>query len=464
MDDIHWKSTNNDIADLKQRTIDNRLELRPPFQRKGVWGKSAQIMLMDTVLKNIPMPKIFLASIIKKDTPYFSVIDGQQRIRAILSFIRGEFSLQKPYVGEYKNKKFAELPENIRGNFLRYSLDYNEITDASEEQLREIYSRVNKYSTVLNKQELRRADFPGDFLKLAEKLAVNSFFDKAKIFTITNRRRFADAEYVSELLAGLMGGIQDKKNTLDDFYKEYANWDSAEKDKVEKEFVETLKDIHLIFNEKEHVGKSGPTTVNYCEELKFNGFISETRFKQKADFYALFFAINKLKRLGHNIADKNLENLRTDLLFMHKYTDPHSDIKLFREYATRCLSDANSKASRIWRVDFLFNILSGTYIDKVSVESSKLFSSLALDFILLIPDKVDVSEGCPSLFSCGKCHIECDLINQNFDEEDEGFIDNGALYEDYIVDKGIVLYWDKKETNYHLTNAKFICRSCSING
>jgi hypothetical protein len=32
-----------------------------------------------------------------------------------------------------------------------------------------------------------------------------------------------------------------------------------------------------------------------------------------------------LKRLGHNIGNKNLENLRTDLLFMDKYTDPHSN-------------------------------------------------------------------------------------------------------------------------------------------
>jgi hypothetical protein len=52
---------------------------------------------------------------------------------------------------------------------------------------------------------------------------------------------------------------------------------------------------------------------------------------------------------------------------MDKYTDPHSDIDLFREYATRCLSDANSKTSREWRVNFLFNILSGTYVSNVSL-------------------------------------------------------------------------------------------------
>jgi len=451
MDDIHWKSTNNDIADLKQRTIDNRLELRPPFQRKGVWGKSAQIMLMDTVLKNIPMPKIFLASIIKKDTPYFSVIDGQQRIRAILSFIRGEFSLQKPYVGEYKNKKFAELPENIRGNFLRYSLDYNEITDASEEQLREIYSRVNKYSTVLNKQELRRADFPGDFLKLAEKLAVHPFFDNAKIFTITSRRRFGDAEYVSELLAGLIDGIQDKKNTLDDFYKNYADWNTENRNKVEKEFTETLGDISLIFNGKEHTGQSGPITMEYHENLKFHGVISKTRFKQKADFYALFFAIRKLKKMGYTIENKDLANLRMDLMFMHKHTAPHSEISLFREYATKCLSDANSKASREWRIDFLFKILSGTYIGGTSVESNEQLSSIAFDWVEIIQNNdVDLSSkgayGCPSYFYCGKCKIEDNLSYE--DECGEVCLNKSKLY------------WDNKQTNYQLTNSQFICGGC----
>jgi uncharacterized protein with ParB-like and HNH nuclease domain len=43
----------------------------------------------------------FVSKIIKGDTPYFSVIDGQQRITAILSFIRDGFSLESPYIGEY---------------------------------------------------------------------------------------------------------------------------------------------------------------------------------------------------------------------------------------------------------------------------------------------------------------------------------------------------------------------------
>jgi hypothetical protein len=47
---------------------------------------------------------------------------------------------------------------------------------------------------------------------------------------------------------------------------------------MEKEFIEILKDIHLIFNEKEHTGQSGPITACYHEKLKFKGFIGKTRF------------------------------------------------------------------------------------------------------------------------------------------------------------------------------------------
>jgi hypothetical protein len=150
---------------------------------------------------------------------------------------------------------------------------------------------------------------------------------------------------------------------------------------------------------------------------------------------------------------------------MSKYTTPHSDIEPFREYATKCLSDANSKNSRLWRINFLYQILSGTYKQDIENETNKLFSKIALDYVNLTTGLADVSGiyGCPTNFYCGKCNVEDNLINQNLTEEDEGFIDESALYDDYLIDKGVVLYWDKKENNYHLTNSKFICSGCSTN-
>lgn len=451
MDNIKWQPSSNSILDLKDWTDNHRLELQPSFQRKSVWGNAAQIMLMDTILKNIPMPKIFVSNLVKGDNPYRSVIDGQQRISAILAFIRDEFELKKPYEGEYEGKKFSDLPKNIRNNFFRYQLDFNEINDASDEQLREIYSRVNKYSLVLTAQEMRRSDFPGDFLTLSEKLAVHPFFDKTKIFTMTNRRRLGDVEYISELLAGLISDIQDKKNTLDDFYQDYAKWSKAKQEKIETEFNNILKDINSIFNGKKCNGESGPKTAYCAEELKFSGLISRMRFKQKADFYALFFAISDLRRQGLNIEGKNLDNLRLDLVLMDKYTDPHSEIELFREYATKCLSDSNSKVSRKWRVDFLKEILSGTYMDKMPYSANKLLGKIGFDLVHSTGFTSKGVYGCPVNLKCGVCSIEDNIFNG----EDTDMIDPHNL-----ECKQEILYWDNDESNHQLVNSKFICNKC----
>ncbi len=451
MEQINWQPSSNSIADLKDWTNNHRLELQPPFQRKSVWGNAARIMLMDTILKNIPMPKIFVSNLVKNSEPYRSVIDGQQRISAILAFIKDEFELKKPYKGEHIGKKFSELPEEIRNKFFRYKLDFNEINDASDEQLREIYSRVNKYSLVLTAQEMRRSDFPGDFLTLSEKLAVHSFFDKTKIFTMTNRRRLGDVEYISELLAGLIDGIQDKKNTLDDFYQNYATWSEADKEKIKIEFDDILKDIALIFNGEKCNGESGPKTAYYHEPLKFNGLISKTRFKQKADFYALFFAISGLRRQKLNIKDKDLNNLRLDLDLMDKYTDPHSEIELFREYATKCLSDANSKGSREWRTNFLTAILLGTYADKMPYDANKLLGKIGLDLAYSKGFIGKGDYGCPTGLQCGICESEDNIFN----DENTDMIDphNPECKQE-------ILYWDEDEPNHQLVNSKFICNEC----
>ena len=59
-------------------------------------------MLMDTIIRDIPMPKIFLANKVQEDHTHRIAIDGQQRISAILDFLSDKFSLDKPYSGAEK--------------------------------------------------------------------------------------------------------------------------------------------------------------------------------------------------------------------------------------------------------------------------------------------------------------------------------------------------------------------------
>ncbi len=336
---MKWESYSHPISDIRDWNNNNRLELRPDFQRNEVWSKAAQIMLIDTIIRGIPIPKIYIKSIMNDGNTYRVVIDGQQRLTAILKFVQGELPLKKPYEGEYEGKTFNELPGDIQNEILRYKIDINEIFNPTDEEIRDLYSRVNKYTVQLNKQELRRADFPGDFISLAEELAENKFFEIAKIFSLKQRRRMLDVEYVEELITILLKGIQDKKDYLDSVCEEYIELEN--KSDIVSDFIGILEDISRIF------------------DLDIMP-IASTRFKQKSDFYSLFACIHKLRKKA-NLVEEDIEDVRKSLKEIDENVGPQSEDDDYREYATRCLSDANSITNRKWRVDFLTERLEPGY-------------------------------------------------------------------------------------------------------
>lgn len=61
-----WNSSPHPISDLRDWNDLGRLELRPSFQRKEVWNPAARIMLIDTILREVPMPKMFLWNEVRK--------------------------------------------------------------------------------------------------------------------------------------------------------------------------------------------------------------------------------------------------------------------------------------------------------------------------------------------------------------------------------------------------------------
>jgi len=343
---MEWKSYTHPISDVRDWNRNKRLELRPDFQRNEVWSHAAQIMLIDTILKNIPIPKMYIKSIINEGNTYRIVIDGQQRLTAILKFVEDRLRLGKPYIGDYEGMKFSELPDTIQNDILRYTIDINEIFNPTEAEIRDLYARVNKYTVQLNKQELRKADFPGDFINISEELSNNPFYDTSGIFTPKQRRRMVDVEFVEELLAIVLEGIQDKKDNLDNLCEKYMDMTGLKEDAVSI-FSKAILDIESIFEETEYP-------------------IKPTRFKQKADFYSLFGCIVEFVCDGKTIDSCCLSKLRNALSTLDKEIEPHSESEPYRNYALHCVSDANSINSRKWRIEFLRDYLKIVYEPEVN--------------------------------------------------------------------------------------------------
>lgn len=413
---VHWNSSPHPISDIRDWSVSGRLELRPDFQRREVWSAPARIMLMDTILRDVPMPKIYLANSIRDGNTYRVVIDGQQRISSILAFLRDELSLDPPFTGDEKGKKFSELDQKTQDRFLSYQIDFNEAIHPTEEEVREVYARVNKYAVPLTKQELRRADFPGDFLVVSEELSIDDHFDRVGLFSAANRRRYADVEYVSELLAAMIDGIQDKKSTLDDFYINFAKWDKRAKKNIIERFSKSLQEIHLIFTGSEHT-------------------ISETRFRQKADFYTLFLVVDCFVSDGLTVEGKDLRPLQKDLEMLQYNIRPESGIDICSEYAIKCVSQANSASSRRWRHRFLKPILAGTYVGGLpDNEGAKVFYRLV--------DELSV-QGSMGLFP--EPVVDCPVCD-------------GEISGDF---GDCVLAWERIATVNQIENVVWIHRSCT---
>lgn len=339
---MNWESYSHPISDVRDWKKNNRLELQPDFQRNVVWSKSAQIMLIDTILHNIPIPKIYIKSIIKDGKTYRVVVDGQQRLTAILRFVNNDLKLAKPYSGEYEGCKFNDLPPEVQNSILRYKIDINEIFNPDECEIRDLYARVNKYTVQLNRQELRKADFPGDLITISSELSELDFFTDGKIFTVKQRRRMLDVEYVLELLAIILEGIQDKKNSLDELCEKYQSIeDNGNNLKIQ--FTNIIDDLISIFNRDEFP-------------------IESTRFKQKSDFYTLFSSIRTLHAEECVLNQSCISSLRKKLKTLSDNVMPYSEDEVYREYAMHCLGDANSITSRKWREAYILDYLRTAYI------------------------------------------------------------------------------------------------------
>src|SRR5882757_10098565 len=88
------RTTSRSIIDLCHMYERGRLDLAPGFQRQSVWKERDRAKLIDSILRNYPIPAIFLYRQSNDGQLGFAVIDGKQRLESIFMFtgrMRGRY-------------------------------------------------------------------------------------------------------------------------------------------------------------------------------------------------------------------------------------------------------------------------------------------------------------------------------------------------------------------------------------
>lgn len=264
---ILTRSSNSiNIASFWENFQLKKYNFDPSYQRRGdVWTESKKRFLIDTILKNFPMPPIFLHQKIKDEdgSTEYEIIDGKQRLQSIIDFIKGEIAIPDNFSedgfgddsldGQYFKDLTGEKGNEYKKLFWRYSLSIEYIDSDDDEVINNIFDRLNRNGEPLNPQELRKAKYSkSNFYKLAvEKASSNYWHEHLSSLEIN---RYDDVEFVSELLFVILeDGINDAsmKDRLDQLYADYCtdnNKDFTNTSEVFDTITNYLANLHLDLN------------------------------------------------------------------------------------------------------------------------------------------------------------------------------------------------------------------------
>lgn len=200
------------IADFLEWEQSKRLILNPDFQRRSVWTPGAKVYLIDTILRRLPIPKIYLRQKVNLETrlSYREVVDGQQRLRAIFDFASDRLVMTKR-AGEFAGLRYTTMDADQQEAFLSYPIAVDQLVNATDDDVLEVFSRLNSYTLPLNDQEKRHAKYQGDF-KWAVREAARRWsvlWERYKVVSIRERVRMADDQLMAEMFGILINGVTD---------------------------------------------------------------------------------------------------------------------------------------------------------------------------------------------------------------------------------------------------------------
>ena len=200
------------------------LDIAPEFQRRRVWTLGARSYFIDTLIRQMPVPPMYIRVKQTKDKTKIirEIIDGQQRISAIIDFMEDSFSLSRTLKAPYAGKRFSQLDEDQQDAIRQYGFICEVFQGISDPEVLEIFARLNTHSVNLNKQELRNGRFFGYFKQSAYSLAHEhlEFWRRNRVFGEVAIARMAEVELTSELLILQMDGLQDRK-FINDYYSNF---------------------------------------------------------------------------------------------------------------------------------------------------------------------------------------------------------------------------------------------------
>lgn len=287
------------ITELVSHYKQGALNLEPGFQRDSVWKEKDRAHLINSILRNYPLPAIFLYRRHVDGQMIYDVIDGKQRLESIFKFmgvLRGKYRAKVKLPGAddeawvtwslLSKKKLQHLITGYAIPTIEVDGEFTDIVD--------VFVRINSTGKALTPQEKRHAKYYNSaFLKEAHRLAKRyaERFSKMGILSASDLSRMKHVELIAEIMLSMhQGDVLNKKTALD----RVMSSDSLNLGEIRRTSQLTVSALNLLFH----------MFPKLCT----------TRFRRVTDFYTLIILIGKFEKEGRILTDALCNRLAWDLL------------------------------------------------------------------------------------------------------------------------------------------------------
>lgn len=361
------------ISKLYKMYKQNEIDEAPYYQRySGLWSPEKKRLLIDTIINGYDMPKIYFHYIMSSNNQLnttnkkYAIIDGKQRINALVEFLNGELELDE-------SVKYLENPElsfnkvtyktlstksefwQIKEIINSFQLDVIHITTDEFDRVEEMFLRLNEGVQVNNAE--KRNSIGGLLIEEVNKMVKKFEFFTKKVRFGNNRMEHQDLVLKLCLIENstkLESFTKKNMDSLVKYFKPKKNATPTERSKLINEaqtLLENVKNrlevLSNVFDEKDEMLRYKSILPLFYLFLKDNPSISSKKFKEFI---------------------KNFDEIRNANRKIGKTEKPNTTLLQFDRLNQQGAHQAKSLETRLKIIDFYFSKGTNNFKDEMPLK------------------------------------------------------------------------------------------------
>jgi hypothetical protein len=151
-DDLRIQYYNGSIESVLSRHYHFGIDYTPDYQRGNVWELCDKVSLIRSIFEDVEIGKLaFIQLPFKEDSPAYEILDGKQRVNALIEYYEGRF--------EYCGVKYRDLHPYDRNHFRNFPISIGEIKEnVTNAQKYKYFLRLNTGGKLQDEKHIRKVE------------------------------------------------------------------------------------------------------------------------------------------------------------------------------------------------------------------------------------------------------------------------------------------------------------------